>query len=108
MPGIFKKIKSLLSFVSEKAPFLNYIVPGLGSLISAGAKGAIHIGEGINKIHTDYKEAKKNKKTYTFIDGVKSGIQGAMNSNKTDPVKLNDITSSLNQLSEKIKLKNGT
>lgn len=108
MPGIFKKIKSLLSFVSEKAPFLNYVIPGLGSLVSAGAKGAIHVGEGINKIHTDYKDAKKNKRKYTFADGIRSGIEGATMSNKRDPVKLNDITSSLNQLSEKIKLKNGT
>jgi hypothetical protein len=92
MPGIFKKIKSLLSFVADKAPFLNYIVPGLGSLVSAGAKGAIHLGEGINKIHTDYKDAKKNKKKYSFFDGVKSGIEGASQSYKKDPVKIGDIS----------------
>jgi hypothetical protein len=74
-------------------------------LISGGAKGAIHIGEGINKIHTDYKDAKKNKKKYTFFDGVKSGLEGATQSFKKDPIKLDDISSSVNKLSERIKLK---
>jgi hypothetical protein len=107
MPGIFKKIKSLLGFVADKAPFLNYIVPGLGSLVSAGAKGAIHIGEGINKIHTDYTNAKKSKKKYSFFDGVKSGIEGATQSYKKEPVKISEITNSINQLSDRIKLKSG-
>jgi hypothetical protein len=106
MPGIFKKIKSLLSFVAEKAPFLNYIVPGLGSLVSVGAKGLTHVGEGINKIHTDWTKAKKNNKKYSFTDGLKSAIQGAVESFKGNPIKINEITDPIHQLSDRIQLKN--
>jgi hypothetical protein len=105
MPGVFKKIKSLLSFVGDKAPFLDTFMPGLGTLVSVGAKGAIHVGEGINRIHTDYTNAKKKKKKYTIFDGIKSGVQGAVESFTSDQVKLDGITKPLGELSDRIKLK---
>jgi hypothetical protein len=108
MPGIFKKIKSLLKLVSDNAPFLNYVVPGLGTAISVGAKGLSNVGEGINQIHTDYKKAKENKKKFTFVDGLRSGIRGFTSAQEADPVKLDDLTKPLGELSDRIMLKTKT
>jgi hypothetical protein len=122
MPGIFKKIKSILKFVGDHAHFLNYVVPGLGSIISAGAKGADKIADGVNKIHTDYTTAKKEKRKYTFLDGVKSGFEGLTsgkdnhiqfkdvveNIQKMQYVKLNGITSNLSKLNPMIVMKDST
>jgi hypothetical protein len=52
------------------------VVPGLVKIASTGVKAIGHVGEGINKIHTDYTLAKKNGKKYSFKDGLKSGVEG--------------------------------
>jgi hypothetical protein len=102
MPGIYKKVKWLIDFANKMSPFLNNVVPGLGTAVGVATQGLDKVADSVNQIHTDYTAAKKNNKKYTFADGVQSGISGLMSEKKS---KLDQFSKNIIYLSANVKLK---
>jgi hypothetical protein len=105
MPGIWKKIKEVGSMLSGiGGTVLNSFVPGAGTLLDLGVKGAMSVGDGVANTVSNYKQAKKTGQKFTFGDGVNSALAGTLGG-VAQNVGLDGITSGIGALSGLLKLK---
>jgi hypothetical protein len=102
MVGIYKKVKQLLKLVNQYSPFLNNIVPGLGTAIQS-VGSIVDVGaDGANSVYNDYTKAKQNDGKYGFADGVKSFFSPYVTPKVTAA---NALSKSYGELHPRVKLK---
>jgi hypothetical protein len=70
MVGIFRKVKQILKFARQYSPFLDRVVPGLGTGIQSVAGIADNIADGANAVYDDYQSVKREGGTYNFGRGL--------------------------------------
>jgi hypothetical protein len=71
MVGIYKKAKQLFKIVSQYAPLLNNLVPGLGEAVGALSSLADSTTDGINNVYNDYTGAINSGESYGMRKGLK-------------------------------------
>jgi hypothetical protein len=113
MVGIYKKVKQLLKMVQQYSPFLNNVVPGLGTAIQT-VSGIVDKGvDGANNVYNDYNSSKKDNRSYNFLDGAKSFFNTYLDDytpQGTDVVvqtPANRLSKSYGDLHPRLKLKSG-
>jgi hypothetical protein len=94
MVGIHRKVKQLLQVIEKYSPLFSNFIPGLGNLVGSVSELGEEIADGVNNVYNDYNRAQKNKRSYNFLDGVKSFVK-----------RPKDLTSSLSDNHTRIKLK---
>jgi hypothetical protein len=105
MPGIWKKIKDVGSTLAGiGGNILNAFIPGAGTLLDLGVKGAMSVGDGIANTVDNYKAAKKAGQKFTFADGVNSTLAGTLGG-VAENVGIGGITQGIGALSGLLKLK---
>jgi hypothetical protein len=105
MPGEYKKVKDIMGTLSGiGGTILNAFIPGAGTLLDLGVKGAMSIGDGVANTVTNYKQAKKSGEKFTFLDGVGSALGGTLGGMAQNGV-LDGITNAIGGLSGMLKFK---
>jgi hypothetical protein len=102
MVGIYKKVKQILKLVNQYAPFLDNIVPGLGTAVQS-VGSLVDVGvDGGNSVYNDYIKAKQSGGRYGFADGVRSFFSTYK---APTPTAANALSKSYGDLHPRVKLR---
>jgi hypothetical protein len=107
MVGIYKKAKHLFKIVSQYAPFLNNLVPGLGEAVGVLSSIADSTTDGINNVYNDYNSAINSGETYGFRKGLNSFFRPMIKGGVSDKISVaNTLSKEYGQLHPRLELKN--
>jgi hypothetical protein len=107
MVGIYKKVKQLLQFIQDYAPYLDRFAPGMGSLIGATGSLGETIADGVNNVYDDYHEALKTGGSYGLGEGIRSFARPAAAVKRT-PTAVSKLTKAYGGLHPRLKLKDSS
>jgi hypothetical protein len=75
MVGILKKIRQILKFVQDNSHLANFIMPGLGPIISSVSALGANVTDRVEKVYNAYQSSKKVGKKFKFRDGVQTFLE---------------------------------
>jgi hypothetical protein len=102
MVGIYKKAKHLFKIVSQYAPLLNNLVPGLGEAVGVLSSLADSTADGMNNVYNDYNSAINSGESYGFRKGLKSFFRPMAGTKKSVA---NTLSKEYGQLHPRLELK---